>query len=956
MTPERWQEARRLYHASVELDAAARASLLAAECGDDDELRGEVESLLAITDEGGSFMATPLLDGTLDEHAPEPESGSWVGRRLGAYEILAALGEGGMGKVFRAVRADGQYRQEVAIKVVRPGLEGEFTLAKFRAERQILATLEHPNIARLIDGGITDAGLPYFVMELVDAETIDRYCDRLQLPIARRLELFCAVCAAVQYAHQRLTVHRDLKPGNILVTAAGVPKLLDFGIAKVLGDGSAAAATVNDVRALTPEYASPEQIKGEPITTASDVYALGVVLYRLLTGQSPYRSAATEPFALAREVCDSEPRKPSAVVPAAARKPLQGDLDAIVLMALRKERERRYGSPAQLAEDLRAYLRQRPVAARPSTWRYRAGRFLARNKLAAAAAGLAVLALLGGLAATAWQYQRAVAERDRAERHFAEVRKLAKAMIFDLHDAIANLPGATNARKLVLDNALQYLDALAKEAEGDLDLKRELAGGYSRLGDIQGNPYGSNLGDSRAALTSYQKALAIREAVAAARPDNQDDQLALAKAEQYFILNDNKGNDVRQRLAHAQRARAIVEPLLASHPEDLSLLEEMARVYEELAIVQGGSGAHANLGDNPAALDCYRKALAIEERILKAKPADIATKIVIATMQLNVGLKLVETGDRAGALAVYRTALNRLEALPTASTDFRIGQRILLAHERIADIQITNGDSAGAVGNYRKSMAIAETMVAADPQNIYARGLLVTELAVLGNALATAGRRDEARALLRQAIERAEAEVARDPRRSFVQQILGLAYVLRAHLQRDLADPNAAEADYRKAESVFAGILGLDGQDMATQLRLTATRGKLAELLAEQRHWQAAADLYGQVLASARPLAEAEPPNLQAQYTLADALAGQAAALQAQAADRRLPAAQRSELHAQACAGYAQSQAVWQVIPNPGFLSPLGFDSAGPAPVARQLAQCTAARAMPIADAAPAPH
>ena len=310
MIPERWQQIKKVFDQAVALNGSERESFLAEQCAGDSELRHEVESLLvANTQAGTGFLNTPAVDLTVRETDGVRNR---VGRRIGAYVILQEIGHGGMGEVYRAGRADGQYEKEVAIKLVRGGYDTASVLERFRHERQILASLDHPNIARLLDGGTTDEGIPYLVMELIEGIPIDQYCDGKQLGIPERLRLFMQVCAAVQYAHQRLVIHRDIKPGNILVTKDGVPKLLDFGIAKILDPAASSDATI--ASPMTPEFASPEQIRGEPITTATDVYSLGVVLYRLLAGRSPYPAKTRTPHEFAQAICEFEPERPSAAV------------------------------------------------------------------------------------------------------------------------------------------------------------------------------------------------------------------------------------------------------------------------------------------------------------------------------------------------------------------------------------------------------------------------------------------------------------------------------------------------------------------------------------------------------------------------------------------------------------------------------------------------------------------
>jgi TolB-like protein/Tfp pilus assembly protein PilF len=401
MTPERWQRVKELFQAALEQDHGARADFLSHAAPDDPALAEEVLGLLASEEQAGTFLSAPAS-------AAEALPG---GRHVGPYRILGEMGHGGMGAVYRAIRDDDQYQKQVAIKLVRGGTGPDFILERFKAERQILAGLEHPNIARLLDGGTTGEGWPWFAMEFVEGEPIDAWCASRKADTAGRLELFRTVCSAVQYAHQRLVIHRDLKPANILVTAEGVPKLLDFGIAKLLRPDQA-PGTVTTMPLMTPEYASPEQVKGEPVSTASDVYSLGVQLYELLARRRPYEIKTRSPEEIARVVCQVEPKRPSAVAPPEVARQLAGDLDAIAMQALRKEPQRRYASVQELSEDLGRHLGGLPVRARGDRLTYLAGKFARRHKAAAAAAALVALTLVGGIVATARQAR--IAERNRA--------------------------------------------------------------------------------------------------------------------------------------------------------------------------------------------------------------------------------------------------------------------------------------------------------------------------------------------------------------------------------------------------------------------------------------------------------------------------------------------------------------------------------------------------------------
>jgi len=520
-----WLKLQDLFDRALEMPSETRESFLSQI--PDPELVAEVRSLLQAHEQSSGFLDSPP-DLTFGHNAVP-------GDRIGRYRIEEEIGRGGMGVVYRATRDEEGFVQQVAIKLIDAGMLSQEILKRFRAERQILALLDHPNIARLIDGGSTTDGRPFLVMEYVSGAPLLAWCDQRRLGIAERLATFLTVCDAVQFAHQRLVVHRDLKPENILVTADGSPRLLDFGIAKLLSPEGVAAGTLTLPmnRMLTPDYASPEQIRGEPATVAGDVYSLGVILYELLSGSRPHRFTTRSPEEILRVVTHEEPPLPSTVAarsPEAAqrradttnrlRRRLAGDLDYVVLKALEVDPKRRYGSVDQLAQDVRRHLSGLPVLARGRSTTYLVSRFVRRHRAAVVSVGLVVAALVAGLVGTTWQASVARHERDLARRRFEDVRNLAHAVVFDIHDAIANLPGSTKARETLVLHAVRYLDDLSKEAKGDVSLQKELAGAYMKIGDVQGRPMYPNLGQTSAALASYDHSLALLREVARAEPDS----------------------------------------------------------------------------------------------------------------------------------------------------------------------------------------------------------------------------------------------------------------------------------------------------------------------------------------------------------------------------------------------------------------------------------------------------
>src|SRR5207248_2694405 len=626
MISERWKQIEALFEQSLELPETERGKFLEKRCNGDEELRREVESLLQSHARAGTFIDKRSLF-LSDEEGEATGAAAAVGELIGPYRVLREIGRGGMGAVYVAERADQQYEKRVAIKLIKRGMDTDSVLRHFRNERQILAGFDHPNIARLFDGGTTKDGLPYFVMEYVEGLPINEYCAAHKISLVERLKLFREACAAVSYAHRHAVIHRDIKMSNILVTSEGTPKLLDFGIAKILrpGRGAEALMTMTGVRPMTPEYASPEQIRGEPVTTASDVYSLGIVLYELLTGRSPYHFTSRSPLEVAREITDTEPPRPSTAVVRGEEakrnatgignsKALKGDLDNVVLMALRKEPERRYRSVEQFSEDIHRHLGNRPVLARRDTVRYRAAKFMQRNKLAVTATLLILVSLVAGLIATTWQAHRATVEKARAEKRFNDVRRLAHSVLFDYHDAVKNLPGATAVRERLVKDALAYLDSLSSEATSDPALQRELAAAYERVGDVRGEVYGASIGDMTGALDSYQKALRIREALVAADRRDLNNRRGLADSYMKIGTQLQDTADAARGLEYLRKACALYQQLVTEQPANSDMRDYLSRAHNELGI------ALQNWGNPAEALKNHREALRLRKELLAVDP------------------------------------------------------------------------------------------------------------------------------------------------------------------------------------------------------------------------------------------------------------------------------------------------------------------------------------------------
>jgi eukaryotic-like serine/threonine-protein kinase len=772
MSAARHQRIRELFEAALDRPPAERPAWLAEASGGDAALAREVESLLQAHEDQPGFLESAA------EAARVNRPVSWVGRRVGAWELLRELGRGGMGSVYVARRADEAFHRRVAVKLIRPGMDTEAVLERFRAERRILAALDHPHIARLLDGGSTGEGDPFLVMEYVEGQAIDRYCESAGLGVAERVRLFRTVCGAVSHAHRNLVVHRDLKPANILVSADGSPKLLDFGIAKLLNPDLAAAPgapTVAALRLMTPEYASPEQARGEPVTTASDVYSLGVILYELLAGRRPYELQGLSPGEMERAICESEPSPPSAARgdtrpadagsggPAGARERLGGDLDNIVLMALRKEPHRRYASVDQFSEDLRRYLDHEPVLARRATWGYVVGKFARRNRGAVLAAGLAATALVAGLVGTTWQGRAAARERAKAERLLADVRGLTGSLIFEFHDAIEKLPGATPARELVVRRALEYLDRLARDDPRDPALQLELASAYGRLGSIQWTRYYANLGDLAGAEESQRKALAIREAVVAAHPGRRDARRDLGFS--YVNVGDALAGLGRLTEALARYRQALeVREALAEGPDATRADRfNLAVSHQRLGDLLGNPGME-NLGDLEGAMRHFGRMQEGFERLAADPEATADDRHSVGIGFEKLGRVAAARGELEAALAFYRRELEAFRASHAADTaNVRYRRDLAVGYGNVGDALADLGRYPEAVRNYEAGLRIREALAAADPRNMgAARDLAMMERAI-GAALARQGRRAEALARLDAAIRGLDRVAAVDP-------------------------------------------------------------------------------------------------------------------------------------------------------------------------------------------------
>jgi eukaryotic-like serine/threonine-protein kinase len=829
MDPERWQHVKQVLGATLDRDPSERSSFLAEVCGSDIDLRAEVESLLESHEEAGLFMDQPAID------ARALDGDDLTGKTVGSYRIVSKIGQGGMGTVYKAVRADDQFQQQVAIKLLNRGMDTAFIVRRFRNERQILASLDHPNIARLLDGGATSAGLPYFVMEYIDGVPLHEWCDAHRLSITERLKLFRKVCAAVHYAHQNLVVHRDLKPSNILVNAEGQPKLLDFGIAKLLSadDGSGAGdPTITMYRMMTPDYASPEQVRGERITTASDIYSLGVILYELLTGHRPYRVATQAPSEIEEMVCMREPDKPSTVIqkveevkgasvtpevvsktregsPEKLCRRLRGDLDNIIMMAMRKEPERRYVSAGQLSTDIRRHLEGFAVIARADTVVYRASKFVRRHRMSVGAAALVMLALVGGIIATAWQAHVANLERMKAEHRFNDVRELANSFIFDLHDKIESLPGSTSARELLVQKALKYINSLAHESKGDPTLERELAEVYLKIGDVQGRPYKANLGNTAGALDSYQKAFEILRRLSAGDPANEDVKRRLAASHDDLCAVYEAMGRAGGAEDHCREALDLRRQISAAQPDNRIKRRELADAHTDFANALQLSGKWSEVKDH------RNQAIAIYQELSAADPVDQDAQMSLSNAYMKLGRTLILTKEYAVALVQQRKSLDlNVSLVQQSPADPRRNLNLSFCYFFIAALESRLGNPARALELSRKALEMREDLATADPQDARLRMELAASYGQVGSILTETGDARVAEQQLQKRLAIEQGLLATDPIRTEHETGVAEAEEQLGALETRLADKAGSEADrlrhfraarawYQKASDIY---------------------------------------------------------------------------------------------------------------------------------------------------------
>ncbi|MEM1204321.1 MAG: serine/threonine-protein kinase [Acidobacteriota bacterium] len=812
MNPEQWQQVRRVLAEALEVEASDRPAFLDEACGDSTWLRDEVDSLIRSHDDATTFVDRPIVDLTGGDSELE---------RIGPYRLLEKLGQGGMGTVYLAERDDEAYRQKVAVKLLQRGRDSDELLRRFRGERQILAQLEHPHIARLLDGGSAEDGRPYLVMEHVRGQPIDVYCDRHQLGIPERLELFAQVCSATQFAHQSLVVHRDIKPGNILVTEDGEPKLLDFGIAKFLRPEAfpqTLLPTATGFVPLTPEYASPEQVQGTAITTASDVYSLGVLLYELLTGHRPYEFPGRHLAEIVRRVCDEEPTRLSSVVsrprqlgdgtevsaddlaarrgfePKQLKRRLNGDLDRIVAKTLDKDPRQRYASAEQLAEDIRRHLRGHPVRARRGTFRYRASKFISRHRWAVASATSAFVALLIFTAVLASQQEKLRFQRNRAEEVLGLLLE-----VFAMPDPTRSRGESVTARELLDRGADSIMERFSDQPEVRSELMSMVGQTYSGLG----------------LLEEASELLEGAVAIDAERSDTSPEasQRLRSLAEVLTVLGDYDGSEEAAREALRQeRARHR-----GAHGDVALTLIHLGRIL-------------ARRGDLASAEEPFSEALGMARRL--DEPETLAQ-----VLDYYAGLK-DDQGQFADARSMFREALDLL-------TDLHgdLHTKVAIVLNNLASV-VQKEDAGEAEALYRRAETMQRRLFDGPHQD------LASTLNNLGLLYVDERDYGEAEPLLEEALKM-RREVYGESHPRLAQSLSNLA-----DLQAVTGRPENAEAYYHQAIEMYERELG------AGHAKTALARNGLGQLLYAQGRTDEAGELWEQALPAVRRTFGSDHPHV----------------------------------------------------------------------------------------------
>ena len=874
-TAERWARVSAIAREALEFPPGERTPFLVQACQGDAQLLLEVEERLA------SLQVSPIERDGLDS-----------GTQIGSWRLIRELGRGGMGTVYLAERADGQFHQQAALKVIGVGFSDSGLIRRFLLERQILARLDHPAIARLLDGGLTSGNRPYFVLEYVDGARIDRYCQERRMSVRERLGLFLQVCGAVQYAHENLVIHCDIKPANILVASTGPAgsghaglhqiKLLDFGIAKLLADHVEfdAAQQTRTGRLLTLDYASPEQARGEPVNTRTDIYSLGTLLYELLAGRHPLGTSKGSMLGAARRLQETEPARPSeAAVHPPDRDVLRGDLDRIVLVAMQKDPVRRYSSVEAFAADIQRYLDGFPVSARGDSYSYRAGKFIRRNRALVAAAVLLLLIVAGSMAALVRSAAATERQRVRAERRFGEIREVARALIFDIDPVLLGIPGTTAVRKLINDRALIYLDRLSADAAGDLALERELATGYAHLATVQGMPIAANLGDEAGARSSLNKSLQLLLASIAADPGNADGVIQRVRTLQLLGQMELISGDPAAALPAHRQALEEIDVLLSRTAQPTGKMLNAGAISNlYLATNYAGNNGSASLGDPGAALPLMARARELFEQEVGIRESAPNPKFMNAYQFSNRALieyelssmYLLQLCRPVEARTHVERALDLLHSPGDDLTNTAIKRQLQITEVLHARILLEQGEVVRALESSASAVKLADELLRADPLNKNAQtDRIITEI-VAGQAESAAGRTTTGFARIDHALTENESMLG-DSAPGYIRSMLATNYLIAGAAEMAGGRFEMARQRFARAAELAGATMDRHPSDAKAKFDFSTAELGLASCVAHRGNKAAAAEHKASAAAAVRKVLDLHPDNPRAQKLMAEA-------------------------------------------------------------------------------------
>lgn len=868
MQNKNWEQVKEILQHVLPLETEDRNRYLS-DSGVAPEIRAEVESLLGFEEEAENLMHLSAVEFSRD-FFDEDDKSTLIGQNIGVYKIVRELGQGGMGAVYLAERTDGKFSQRVALKLLKREMNTSALRRRFQQEREILASLEHPHIARLLDAGATGDKVPFIAMEYVEGLPIDDYCNKHRFDLNQRLDLFRKVCAAVNFAHRNLIVHRDLKPSNILVNDEGLPKLLDFGISKILSNELVPedSATVTRLGVMTPSYASPEQLQSKSVTTATDIYSLGVILYELLSGHRPFESKESDLKEIYKAVIETDPLPPSAIISTIGKQlkeiteaktavkaenpresatvisnsdaeteahkmrytiprtvnlssqNLRGDLDNIVLKTLRKEPERRYTSAENLAEDIHRHQRGLPVTARANTFSYRTEKFIKRNKASVIGAFLLVLAIIGGLITTLWQARVAQAERAKAEKRFNDVRTLANSFLFEFGPKIENLSGSMPARQLLVTRALEYLDNLSQEAGNDSKLQNELATAYEKVGDVQGNPQTPNIGDLKGALISYEKAQTIRRRLLETDSENAEKQADLAGNLEVTANINLNGGEFDKAEASLAEAVALREKVVAKNPKDVAARSKLGYAVRVSSYVPFYNS------QNEKSLELSRRSLAIFEELSKDAPDDIFVNMHHANIYLDIGEGFAYMDDMAQGQENVQKGLDMLDALyKKYPNDTRVRRSLFVALLKRGELYRDAGDLPNSLEKYKRAFELSKLALQSEPGSFQAKRDVVLVNKQRAVTQKAAEKYKESLESFARAIEISEQLKREDPNNVIIIYDIGGSYHEMSELYYQLKDYQAALNAAQKTQENCGEVLTKNPAH--TQSKNVAARAKM---------------------------------------------------------------------------------------------------------------------------------